>query len=89
MSESREAVSNLGQRAATNAGWLTALGVLTVFAGFAAMLSPLAAGLGLSVLLGIVMVFAGVVRIVGAFNAGSFGQGALPSSAAFLPSWPA
>lgn len=77
MSELREAVSSWAQRAATNAGWLIALGVLTVFAGFAAVLSPLGAGLGLSVLLGIAMAIAGIARTVGAFNAGSFGQGAL------------
>jgi uncharacterized membrane protein HdeD (DUF308 family) len=50
---------------------------LTVFTGFAALMSPLGAGLGISILLGIAMVVAGVARTVGALNAGSFGQGAL------------
>jgi len=77
MSEVKEAVSHWAQRAARNAGWLIALGVLTVFTGFAAVLSPLGAGLGISILLGIAMVVAGVARTVGALNAGSFGQGAL------------
>jgi uncharacterized membrane protein HdeD (DUF308 family) len=77
MSELREAVSGWAQRAAKNAGWLIALGVLTVLTGFAAVMTPLGAGLGVAVLLGIAMVIAGVARTIGAFNAGSFGQGAL------------
>jgi len=77
MSDLKEAVSGWVQSATKNAGWITALGVLTVLAGFVAVGSPLAAGLGVSVVLGFAMVIGGGARIVGAFSAGSFGQGAL------------
>ncbi|MCK7522775.1 MAG: DUF308 domain-containing protein [Ignavibacteriales bacterium] len=39
--------------------------------------SPLAGGLAVVVLIGIALVIGGVSRIIGAFRAGSFGQGAL------------
>lgn len=77
MSELREAVGSWAQRAAKNAGWLIALGVVTVIAGIMAVGSPLAAGLAVSVLVGLALVIAGVARTMGAFRAGSFGQGAL------------
>jgi len=77
MSEFREAVSGWAQGAARNSGWLTALGVLTVIAGVMAVTSPLVAGLGVAVMVGVAMTIAGVARTVGAFSAGSFGQGAL------------
>ncbi|MGE5200192.1 MAG: DUF308 domain-containing protein, partial [Rhodospirillaceae bacterium] len=73
----REAVSSWAETAAKNAGWLIALGVVTVIAGFLAMGSPLASGLAVVVLIGIALVIGGVSRIIGAFRAGSFGQGAL------------
>jgi uncharacterized membrane protein HdeD (DUF308 family) len=77
MSELREVIIGWAQRAAKNAGWLIALGVLTVLTGFAAVLSPLCAGFGVAVLIGIAMLIAGIARTVSALNAGSFGQGAL------------
>jgi uncharacterized membrane protein HdeD (DUF308 family) len=51
--------------------------VVTVIAGIMAVGSPLGAGLAVTVVVGIAMVIAGGARIVGAFSAGSFGQGAL------------
>jgi uncharacterized membrane protein HdeD (DUF308 family) len=77
MNSVREAVSGWAQQARRNAGWLVALGVVTVIAGIVSIASPLLSGLGVSVLIGIAMVIAGVARTVGAFHAGSFGQGAL------------
>jgi uncharacterized membrane protein HdeD (DUF308 family) len=77
MSELKEAVSNWAQSAARNAGWLMALGVVTVIAGVMAVASPLTAGLGVAVIVGVAMMIAGVARTIGAFRAGSFGQGAL------------
>jgi uncharacterized membrane protein HdeD (DUF308 family) len=77
MESIREAVSGWAQEAKKNAGWLVALGVVTVIAGFLAMASPLLAGLSVTVFIGAVMVIAGVARTIGAFHAGSFGQGAL------------
>jgi uncharacterized membrane protein HdeD (DUF308 family) len=77
MNEMRQAVSGWAQVVAKNAGWLIALGVLTVIAGFMAIASPLAAGLGIAVVVGVAMLIAGAARTIGAFGAGSFGQGAL------------
>ena len=77
MDNLREAVGGWAQRAAKNAGLLVGLGVLTVIAGFLAIGSPLASGVGVSILIGIALVIAGVARTIGAFSAGSFGQGAL------------
>jgi len=77
MENIREAVSDWAQQAKKNAGWLVALGVLTLIAGALAIASPLASGLGVAVLIGIALVIGGVARTVGAFYAGSFGQGAL------------
>jgi len=73
----KEAVSSWAQTAGKNAGWLIALGVVTIVAGFLAMGSPLASGLVVVVLIGIALVIGGGARIIGAFSAGSFGQGAL------------
>ena len=77
MGNVREAVSDWAQQVKKNAGWLVALGVLTVIAGALAMASPLLSGLSISVFIGIAMIIAGIARTVGAFHAGSFGQGAL------------
>lgn len=77
MSEFKEAISSWSRRAAKNAGWLVALGVVTVIAGVLAVGSPLSAGLAVSVLLGVALLIAGITRTMAAFSAGSFGQGAL------------
>jgi uncharacterized membrane protein HdeD (DUF308 family) len=77
MATVREAVGDWAHEAKKNAGWLVALGVVTVIAGLLSIASPLLSGLGVSILIGIAMVIAGVARIIGAFHAGSFGQGAL------------
>jgi len=77
MSNVREAVSDWAQQAKKNAGWLVVLGIMTVIAGFLSIGSPLLGGLSVTVLIGIAMVIAGVARTIGAFHAGSFGQGAL------------
>lgn len=77
MNELKQTVSGWAQVVAKNAGWLIALGVLTVIAGFMAIASPLAAGLGIAAVVGVAMLIAGVARTIGAFGAGSFGQGAL------------
>jgi uncharacterized membrane protein HdeD (DUF308 family) len=67
-----------------NAGWLVALGVLTILAGILSMGYPWATGLGVTVVIGFVMVIAGIARTVAAFHAGSFGQGALAFLGAIL-----
>jgi len=77
MDSIKDAASNWTQDAKRNAGWLIVLGVVTVIAGFLAVGSPLASGLTVTVIIGIAMTIGGVARIIGAFHAGSFGQGAL------------
>ena len=77
MTNLKEMVSGWAQTAAKNAGWIVVLGVVTVVAGILAMGSPLASGLTVVLFLGIAMLMGGLARIVGAFSAGSFGQGTL------------
>ena len=77
MNNLKDAVGGWAEKAKKNAGLLVGLGVLTVIAGFLAIGSPMISGLGVSILIGIALVIAGVARTVGAFSAGSFGQGAL------------
>ena len=77
MNNLKEAVGGWAEKAKKNAGLLVGLGVLTVIAGFLSIGSPMVSGMGVSILIGIALVIAGVARTVGAFSAGSFGQGAL------------
>ena len=77
MENIREAISDWAQGAQKHAGWLVALGVLTVVAGVLAMGAPLLSGLGVAIMIGIALVIGGIARTVSAFYAGSFGQGAL------------
>jgi uncharacterized membrane protein HdeD (DUF308 family) len=77
MENVREAVSGWVQEAKKNAGWLVALGVLIVVAGFLAIASPLASGLSVVVLIGVALTIGGVARTIAAFSAASFGQGTL------------
>jgi uncharacterized membrane protein HdeD (DUF308 family) len=77
MANVTEAISSWAPEAKKHAGWLVVFGVVTAIAGFVAMGSPLLSGLGVVLLIGIAMSIAGVARIVGAFSAGSFGQGTL------------
>jgi uncharacterized membrane protein HdeD (DUF308 family) len=77
MESIREVASAWVQEAKKNAGWLIALGVLTVIAGCLAIASPLFSGLSIVVFIGFALVIGGVARTIGAFSAGSFGQGTL------------
>jgi uncharacterized membrane protein HdeD (DUF308 family) len=77
MENLREAVGDWAHEAKKNAGWLVALGGVTVITGVLAIGSPLASGLAVAFFIGIAMTIGGVARTVSAFSAGSFGQGAL------------
>ncbi|HUL73584.1 MAG TPA: HdeD family acid-resistance protein [Vicinamibacterales bacterium] len=77
MDSIKEAASTWTQDAKRNSGWLIVLGVVTVITGVLAVGSPLASGLTVTVIIGIAMTIGGVSRIIGAFSAGTFGQGAL------------
>ena len=65
------------EQAKKNAGWLVAVGVVEIVAGVVAIVSPLLAGIAVTVMVGFVLVVAGGARIVGAFKADSFGGGTL------------
>jgi len=77
MATVREAVGDWAHEAKKNAGWLVALGVVTVIAGVLSIGSPLASGLAVAFFIGVAMTIGGVARTVSAFSAGSFGQGTL------------
>ena len=77
MANVKEAVGDWAHEAKKNAGWLVALGAVTVIAGVLAIGSPLASGLAVAFFIGVAMTIGGVARTVSAFSAGSFGQGAL------------
>lgn len=77
MESIREVASGWVQVAKKNAGWLVALGVLTVIAGGLAIGSPLLSGLSVVVFIGVALAIGGVARTIAAFSAGSFGQGTL------------
>ena len=84
MENIKAAIGDWTQQVKSNAGWVVALGVVTIIAGFLSMGYPWASGLGVTVFVGIIMVIAGVARTVAAFHAGSFGQGALAFLGGFL-----
>ena len=71
------AVSSWVQDAKKNAGWLIALGVVSIVVGFMAIGSPLVAGTSVAAVVGFFMLVAGLSQLVGSFRAGSFGSGAL------------
>jgi len=77
MADIRDAASSWAHEAKKNAGWLVVLGVVTVIAGFLSVGSPLASGLAVTFIIGFAVTIGGVARTIGAFSAGSFGQGAL------------
>lgn len=70
-------VSGWLEDAKKNAGWLIVLGVVTVIAGFFALVMPWASGVGVALFVGLALVVGGVARLIGAFSAGSFGRGTL------------
>ncbi len=63
--------------ARSNAGLLTMLGVVQIIVGILALGSPLVTGVGIVMLIGVMILLAGIVRLFGAFKAGSFGAGVL------------
>jgi uncharacterized membrane protein HdeD (DUF308 family) len=71
------AVSSWAKDAKKNAGWLIALGVVSIVVGFMAIGSPLVAGTSVAAVVGFLMLVAGLSQLVGSFRAGSFGSGAL------------
>ena len=60
-----------------NAGWLIALGVISVIVGVLAIGSPMVAGMSVSMVVGAMLLITGIGHLIGAFKAGSFGSGLL------------
>jgi len=77
MENIRKQVGNWAAEAKKNAGWLVALGVLMVIAGFLAAAAPFASGLGVAVFVGFAVLVGGLARLIASFKAESFGQGAI------------
>jgi uncharacterized membrane protein HdeD (DUF308 family) len=80
----KETVAGLKDRATDwaseakgNAGKIVLLGIVTAIAGFLALVWPWISGLAVTVVIGVCLLIGGVARLVGAFSAGSFGQGTL------------
>ncbi len=59
----------------SNAGYARAIGIVLVIAGFLALLSPLAAGLSITLVIGVLLLFGGASQLLLVFRAGSFGEG--------------
>ena len=59
----------------SNAGYARALGIVLLIAGFLALLSPLAAGLSITMIVGVLLLFGGASQLLLVFKAGSFGEG--------------
>jgi len=77
MDNVRDALTGWAENAKRNAGMIILLGVITAIAGFLALVMPWAGGIGVTVFVGFALMVGGVARIMAAFNAGSFGRGAL------------
>lgn len=53
------------------------LGIALVILGILSIMAPMVTGVTVSVLVGVLMIAAGIARLIWAFQAGSFGKGAL------------
>lgn len=60
-----------------HAGLGMTVGILTIIAGFLALVAPLIAGLSIAIAVGVLLILAGVSRLFLAFRMGSFGHGLL------------
>ena len=58
-----------------NAGLAVVIGVVTLIAGLLAIMSPLVAGVSITILVGAMLAISGVSQCFLAFKAGAFGRG--------------
>lgn len=77
ITDKTSAMADWAKETRKNSGWLIFLGVLTIILGVIAIASPYITGLTVTVIVGVSLLFSSIARIVGAFKADSFGQGAL------------
>ena len=77
MEDMRETLTGWAEDVKKNAGMIIFLGVLTVIAGFLALVMPWAGGVGVTIFVGFALIVGGVARLIAAFSAGSFGRGTL------------
>ena len=56
---------------------MTVFGVIAIILGMLAMMAPGLTGMSVAMILGIIVLIAGIVRMIWAFQAGSFGKGLL------------
>ena len=77
MEDVKETLAGWAEDAKKNAGMIIALGVVTVIAGFLALVMPWAGGVGVVFMVGFALIVGGVARLIAAFSAGSFGRGTL------------
>ncbi len=59
----------------SNAGFARVVGIVLVIAGILALLSPLAAGLSITIVVGVMLLAGGASQLVLVFRAGSIGEG--------------
>jgi len=77
MESMNETLTDWAEHAKKNAGMIVILGIVTVIAGFLAVVMPWASGVGVTMIVGFALIFGGVARLIAAFHAGSFGRGTL------------
>ena len=77
MNDAQQALTSWAEDAKRNAGMIVILGIITVIAGFLALVMPWAGGVGAAMFVGFALIVGGVARMMAAFSAGSFGRGTL------------
>jgi uncharacterized membrane protein HdeD (DUF308 family) len=70
-------MNNLTETAKTGGKRMTTFGVIAIILGMLAMLAPGLTGISIAMLLGGLVVVAGILRMMWAFQSGSFGRGLL------------
>ena len=74
MENINETLTGWAEDAKKNARMIIVLGVVTVVAGFLALVMPWAGGVGVVFMVGFALIVGGVARLIAAFSAGSFGR---------------
>src|SRR3989337_3380042 len=70
-------MNELKEAAKSGGNLMTVFGVIAIILGMLAMLTPGLTGMSVIIMLGVLVLLGGIVRIIWAFQAGSFGKGLL------------